>query len=258
MSAAPDVPGRWALRFLGVGNAGAAPALGSASALIERDGVPQLMIDCGEYALDAWLARHAGPPPALFVTHLHMDHVGGLERLFTLTWFGGDARPLLYVPAALLPHMQARVADYPGILAEGGVNFWEAFRLIPVSRGFWHGGLWYDVFPVRHHRPDTAFGLRLRGSVVWTGDTRPIPEMLAVQAEAGELIAHDCGLVGNPSHTGVDDLEREYPDTLRSRMVLYHYGSPEDAAAIAARGHRVARPGEIYPLGPPQPVETQG
>ncbi len=25
-----------------------------------------------------------------------------------------------------------------------------------------------------------------------------------------ELIAHDCGLVGNPSHTGIDDIEREY------------------------------------------------
>ena len=45
----------------------------------------------------------------------------------------------------------------------------QPFQLVPVTRGFWHGGQWYDVFPVRHHWPDTAFGLRLPGSVVWTG-----------------------------------------------------------------------------------------
>jgi len=39
---------------------------------------------------------------------------------------------------------------------------------------------------------------------------RPIPEVLRQYAQTGELIAHDCGLTGNPSHSGIDDLEREY------------------------------------------------
>jgi ribonuclease BN (tRNA processing enzyme) len=120
-----------------------------------------------------------------------------------------------------------------------------------VSKGFWHAGYWHEVFPVRHHLPDTAFGLRLPGSVVWTGDTRPVPEMLARFADAAELIAHDCALVGNPSHTGVDDLEREYDSALRSRMVLYHYGSAAEGAALAARGYRIARPGEVFDLPSP-------
>lgn len=245
----------WSLRFLGVGNAQAAMTLGSASAVIEQDGRPVLMIDCGQEALTAFERQYAGLPDALFITHVHMDHVAGLERLFFATYFDPARRGKvrLYVPVGVLPHLQSRLADYPGVVAEGDANWWDAFQLVPVTRGFWHGGQWYDVFPVRHHLPDTAFALRLPGSVVWTGDTRPVPEMLAKFADAGETVAHDCALHGNPSHSGVDDLEREYPRELLARCVLYHYASAADADALRARGHRVAEPGETLPLPAPVP-----
>ena len=106
----------------------------------------------------------------------------------------------------------------------------------------------------------TSFALALRGAFVWTGDTRPIPEMLAHFAAHGELVAHDCGLVGNASHSGVDDLENEYPAELRSRLVVYHYNSEEDAVAITARGYRVARRDERCILHDPladSAVQTQ-
>lgn len=243
----------WTLRFLGVGNASAASRLGSASAVIERRGEPGVMIDCGQEALNAFMSCYGRLPPALFVTHVHMDHVAGLERLFFQAWFDEAARGriALFVPAPVVPHLQSRIADYPGVLAEGGANFWDAFRLVPVSRGFWHDGVWYDVFPVRHHLPDTAFGLRLQGSLVFTGDTRPIPEMLARHAGEDELVAHDCGLHGNPSHSGIDDLEREYPRELLDRLCLYHYASSEEAEALRARGYRVAMPGDVLGLAEP-------
>lgn len=239
----------WNLRLLGVGNA-AAVELGSAMATIERNGAPWLTIDCGGEGLTAYQQAYAGMPMALFMTHAHMDHIGGFERLFVDSWFDemrrGQVR--LYVPVTLLPLLHQRVASYPNALAEGGVNFWDAFRVIPVSDHFWHDGVRLEVFPVRHHWPDTAFGVRLRGSLVWTGDTRPIPEMLAKFADADELIAHDCALEGNPSHSGIDDLEREYPRALLARCLLYHYASAEDGEALRARGHRVAAPGERVPL----------
>jgi len=248
----------WSLHLLGVGNAAAAPLLGAASAVIERDGRPLLMIDCGHEALTAFETAYGVRPEALFITHVHMDHVAGLERLFYATYFDEARRGKvrLYVPAPVVPHLQARLADYPGMLAEGGANFWDAFQLVPVSSGFWHEGLHWQVFPVRHHRPDTAFGLRLPGSVVWTGDTRPIPEMLAAYADADELIAHDCALHGNPSHSGLDDLEREYPQALMARCLLYHYASAEDGEAMRARGYRVGRAGERVALAEPHVPEA--
>jgi len=243
---------RWSLHFLGVGSASAVE-LGSASAVLERDGQPLLMIDCGQEALSAYLARYGAPPPALFLTHTHLDHVAGMERLFVHEYFDPERRGRcrLYLPAALVPWVQHRIADYPGVLAEGGANYWDAFRVIPLSRGFWHEGLWFDVFPARHHAPDTAFGLALAGSFVYTGDTRPIGERLAALGEGSEVIAHDCGLVGNPSHSGIDDLEREYPASLLARLRLYHYGSAQDGEALRARGYRVLAPGEDLALAEP-------
>ncbi len=242
----------WNLRFLGVGNAQAVQ-LGSASAVLERDGAPVLMIDCGQEALSAHVERYGAMPMALFVTHAHLDHVAGFERLYYQTLFDltrcGKVR--LYCAAALVPILQSRLADYPSPVAEGGANFWDAFQLVPVSRGFWHEGLWFDVFAVRHHVPGTAFGLALRGAFLWTGDTRPIPELIAAHADAGEAIAHDCTLQGNPSHTGLEDLEREYDEATRARMIIYHYSCVEDAQALRAAGLKVAEAGEAWALGPP-------
>jgi hypothetical protein len=227
--------------------------LGSAAAVIERGGTPLLMIDCGQEALTAYLEIYGSAPQALFITHVHLDHVAGLERLFYQIFFDPARRGKvkLYVPATVVPYLHGRLADYPGVIAEGGANWWDAFHQVPVTRGFWHEGQWFDVFPVRHHLPDTAFGLRLQGSLVWTGDTRPIPEMLARFAGDGELVAHDCALDGNPSHSGIDDLEREYPAPLLARCVLYHYASFDHGDALRARGHQVAAAGDVLPLAEP-------
>lgn len=244
----------WHLHFLGTGAANAVE-LGSSSAVLERDGQPMLLIDCGPDTLDRYLHAYGELPRDIYITHTHMDHVGGLERLFTRLWFNEALRgkTRVFAHAALIPWLQARVADYPGVLAEGGVNYWEAFRLVPCSRGFWLDGWWFDVFATRHHRPETSFGVALHGSFAFTGDTRPIPEMLAHYAGGQALIAHDCGLVGNPSHTGIDDVERDYDAPLRERLLLYHYGSAADGAALTARGYRVAGTGQRIALAPPPP-----
>jgi len=242
----------WYLHFLGVGAAHAVE-LGSSAVVLERGGEPLLLIDCGPDTLDRYTAAYGRLPRALFITHTHMDHVAGLEQLFIRLWFDQHLRggTKVFLHAGLVPWLQARVADYPGALAEGGVNFWEAFRLLPCTRGFWLDGLWFDVFATRHHVPGTSYGLALDGSFVYTGDTRPIPEVLVHQAGDRGVIAHDCSLVGNPSHTGIDDIEREYPDALRSRLLLYHYGSAADGAALVARGYRIASANERIPLPAP-------
>jgi len=242
----------WALRFHGVGGA-LAVELGSACATIEHNGTPWLTIDCGAEGLTACLDHYGSPPQAWFITHVHLDHIAGLERLFIANYFNPErrGRTRLYVPAAIVPLLQQRIANYPNVLAEGGANFWDAFQLIPLGDAFWHAGVRLDVFEARHHWPRTAYGLRLPGSLIWTGDTRPIPEILRQYADSGELIAHDCGLTGNPSHSGIEDLEREYPREWLARCLFYHYASAADGATLQARGYRVARPQHVEPLAAP-------
>ncbi len=248
----------WALRFHGVGNAFAVE-LGSAMASIERDGRPWLTIDCGGDGLTACLAQYGETPMSWFITHTHLDHIAGFERLFFGSFFDASRRGKikLYVPAKIVPLLHKRVGEYPNVLAEGGANFWDGFQLIPVGDYFWHDGVRLETFPTRHHWPETCYGLRMRGSVVWTGDTRPIPEVLAAMADEGELVAHDCALHGNPSHSGIDDLEREYPPELLGRCWMYHYASEADGDALAARGYRVARPGDVLALAEPTAMRAE-
>ena len=248
----------WSLHVLGAGSSRAIE-LGASSAVLERDGRPLLMIDCGPGALEHYLRRYGALPPAVFVTHAHMDHVAGLERLFYAAWFDTALRGSvkLFMHANLVPVLQSRVADYPNAVAEGGANFWESFRLVALSRGFWLDGWWFDVFATRHHASGTSFGVALRGCFAWTGETRPIPETLSAFADGRTLVAHDCGLVGNPSHSGADDMQREYPAALRKQFLLYHYDDEAEAEALRELGYQVAVPDRRYPLHAPDPVRAE-
>lgn len=236
-----------ALRFLGSG-AASAPDLGNSSAVLELGGEPTLLIDCGFTTLAAYLERYGSPPSALFITHTHLDHIGGLEGLFFRLLASPPPQPRLYVPVTLVPLLHRRIADQPNMLAEGGANFWDHFQLIPVSDRFWHHGLRLEVVPVRHHQLASAYGLGLRGLFLYSGDTRPIPEVINAQACNGETLFHDCTLHGNPSHAGIDDLEREYTTEQLARLVLYHAGSRDEQQALRERGYRVASDGDRFLL----------
>ncbi|MCF5941592.1 MBL fold metallo-hydrolase, partial [Xanthomonas perforans] len=108
----------WGLRVQGVGNASAV-ALGSPMATLERAGAPWLTIDCGSEGLTAYQAHYGQLPQAIFITHVHLDHVGGLERVFVDSYFSERrGRTRLYVPAPVVPLLQRRIADYPNVLAE--------------------------------------------------------------------------------------------------------------------------------------------
>ncbi|WP_221796844.1 MBL fold metallo-hydrolase [Oceanobacter mangrovi] len=235
------------LFFHGTGSGGHL-ALGSAAATLQVDQQPLLLIDCGPGTLADFQRRYGCLPPALFMTHAHMDHIADLEILSVRARLQQLPPIPMFVPLQVIAILHQRLATYPGAMAEGGHNFWQSFQLIPVSSSFEWAGKTFTVYPARHHAPGSAWSLHLPGCFFYSGDTRPIPETLHHCLCGGERIFHDCGLIANPSHTGLDDLAREYTDAVRQRLVLYHYADQAAGEQLADAGYQVASPGDCFEL----------
>jgi ribonuclease Z len=167
------------------------------------------LIDCGSGATQRLVA--AGCPgrtlDAVFLTHLHSDHVVDLFQLIVSSWHQGRGRA-------------QRVFGPPGTKAfvEGTLALWraeldqriaherrpssaalavEAAELAPgetvAEDELEVTAVAVEHFPVKH-----AFGFVFAGGgrrVVFSGDTRPCPS-LAEAARGADLLVHECFVHG--------------------------------------------------------------
>jgi ribonuclease Z len=140
--------------FLGTSAGTPTPERNMAAVAMAFDG-RALLFDCGEgtqYRLQIAPLR-AGAIEAIFITHLHGDHLFGLPGLLASLGMNGRSTPLhVYGPAGLLPFLQA--VPYPGIP--------YPLHVAEVSgAGEVHRGDGYRVLaaPVEHSAPCFAFCL---------------------------------------------------------------------------------------------------
>jgi ribonuclease Z len=197
---------------------------------------------------------------AVFLTHLHSDHVVGLPDLWNTTWVMGRKSPLaLYGPegtAELAAGMKAFLAadlhirrDLTEMLAPEGA----AIEVHAVRAGlvFDDGEVKVTAFAVNHEPVSPAFGYRFEAlgrTVVISGDTGATPA-IALNAKGADVLVHEVCL---PEH--FDRVERD--PAVAERLKRYH-STPEEAAASAAKAgvkllvftHVIPKDGEKEILG---------
>ena len=200
---------------------------GSPIPSIERFG-PSILVQAGGQSLifDVGRGAHqrlaqAGVSPgqidAVFLTHLHSDHIVGIPDLWLTSrrnrpWalFGptGTVRMMDALKQAFSADIQARVEETAGLLQSADLLHPADVHAREIEPGvvYERGGVRVSAIPVDHGPIAPAYGYRIDyhgRSVVLSGDTRVSPNL--IEAAAGtQLLVHevfqpsDSLLKGNP------------------------------------------------------------
>jgi ribonuclease Z len=227
--------------LLGTGRPDPSIARFGPSTLVEA-GPEKLLFDAGRGASQRlWQLRiPLGQVNALFLTHLHSDHVVGIPDLWLTGWlpapFGGRKVPLrVWGPAGTADMMSSLRKAYDWDirarrehqkLPESGI----AVVAREISEGVVHesNGVKVTAFVVEHGlNLEPAFGYRVDyagRSVIISGDTR-FNENLIKFATGADVVVHEVAAAK------LELVER----SAVTRSILAVHTSPEDAGRVFAR-----------------------
>ena len=211
------------ITLLGVGEAFDAEEPSSAT-LVEQDGFT-LLIDCGTTAVAPLWRTRPGPDvvDALYLTHKHLDHVGGVPAALHRWDYEGRRKELLVVATeAVIVLVQRLIA-----VLDVEPDYRVRYEVQPQSIGPFAA----RYAPMLHSAP--VYGIRL-DRFVWSGDGRPTPEMLALAADA-DLLMQECWsptpCPDKPAHC---DLPTARAISGPKRIGLYHIRAGHRPAMRAA------------------------
>jgi ribonuclease BN (tRNA processing enzyme) len=235
------------LTFLGVGSAFSRTHPNS-SVLVEQ-GEIKLLIDCGwtapgcieEYGLSLSDITH------IFITHLHADHVGGLEEMAIRERLFYQHKPTLVTTSTLLDRLWLTCL-------KGGLEYIEAtpndetaqtladfFEPVLVPGGQWVRLLPTEPLRLYLHATDHVKGMECYGlemetetsgaskRLFFSGDSKFNRECIIQRVQSCEQAFQDCQLYdsGHANTLGVHasySQLQQLPADIRQKLWLYHYG----------------------------------
>ena len=251
------------LLFLGSGSAHTVGADNfQSNMMLIADSGRRLLIDCGSDV--RWSLAKQGLSHLditdIYVSHLHADHVGGLEYAGFQTKFDPRCeRPRLYLEASLVdPLWNQALRGGMGVIS-GMETTLETFfdvRIVTAHQPFEWEGVRLEPIPAVHVSGRRAtvhsYGLLIEHGghrTFLTTDTQFTPVRLADCYASADLIFHDCetGSATTGVHPNFGDLV-QLPAAVRAKTWLYGYppGPLPDAAAAGFRGF--VRAGQSFEL----------
>jgi ribonuclease Z len=208
------------------------------SSTLVRTSAGDLLFDCGRGVLmrAAAVGAGAGALRALFLTHLHSDHITDLNDVVTTRWimsFQPHPLPLCGPPgtAALMAATEAMLGPDIGYRMEhhDDLTWAPSTEITECARGevLADGAVRVTAAPTDHAPVRPTVGYRVDdgpASVVIAGDTVPCPGLDELCAGADVLV-----------HTVIRPDQLAPLGIPRLTDVLEYHSSVEDAARTAAR-----------------------
>ena len=189
-------------------------------------GQRRLLIDAGytiKFALND-IGLTFADIDAIFLSHVHADHCFGLERMAYECRFQHQFKPVLYLPPNLYSELwNESLKGVMGKTGEGPASLEDYFDLVHLDHDtFRFHGVSLKYFENRHTPGKSSYGLCLNEKLLYSGDTKAIPEI--VGRFKPETILHDCTLAdSNPVHATISELVTSYSASVRQRMYLMSY-----------------------------------
>ena len=228
--------------LLGTGNPRPSIERYGPATLVEAGG-RRILFDCGRGA--ATRLAQAGVPlgsiDAVFLTHLHSDHVVGLPDLWLTGWLFGRTSPLRLLGPAGTAEMASNLRrafdfdvrtrrDRDERLPPEGAEI--STREIGEGTAWEEAGVRVRPFSVDHGPVRPALGYRVDfagHAVVLSGDTRPSENLVNV-ARGTDVLIHEVV---------APDVERRRASSNFSAeqvaRIIAHHTTPEQAGGIFAR-----------------------
>jgi ribonuclease BN (tRNA processing enzyme) len=217
------------LQMVGTGNAFAKKYFNN-NALI-RSNDYYLMIDMGTtgpYALHQMnfpIDRLNG----ILITHLHADHIGGLEEIAFRFLYMYHKKITLFIPDTLVHWLWEH--SLKAGLYNGDHHFTalsDYFEIKTIQEGVPLSvcpGLEVELVRTEHIAGKLSYSLYMNNDIFYSADMRFDRELIehAVKERQCRWILHDCQLVGpGLVHTTLEEL-LTLPENIQSRILLMHY-----------------------------------
>lgn len=245
-------------KFLGAGSAFTNPATSGnyqSNMVITSDTGKNLLIDCGTQAHMAMheqgLHAHEGDIDAVYISHLHADHIGGMEEFgFKTFFYPGIERSRLFGNENVLGDLWETLKGGMASLQNQTAcleTYWDVTRVQPNGSFNWEGQC-FDLVQVVHIVNDREFvpsyGLRfnVKGLKYFlTTDAQHAPNQIQDFYNSSDVIFQDCETLPKEYASGVHANYFELlnlNDETRAKMWLYHYqdGDKPDCVADGFKG----------------------